>query len=458
VGRTGTALLAVALAAAAAGIATTSPAAATTVVTTPGTDWPGYHRDLQHSGYAAATPAATGPLSNAWSAPLDGVVQASPLVLGQRVIAATENNTVYALDRTSGAVVWQRHLAAPVPLSSLPCGNITPVVGITGTPVYDPVTARVFAVTTTPAGTSVRHTLVGLDAATGAVEVRVGVDPPGSDPLVENQRGALSLSPQTGRVLVPYGGHAGDCGAYHGYLVSALTTTGGGQQVFRTGTGTEAGMWQPSGAAVDRQGLAYTVSGNGSATAPAYDGSDSVNRVDPRTGTSVSLFAPSGWAAENAADLDLGSAGVAIVGDLLWVQGKSTTGYLLHRTALGGIGGQARAVTGICEKQYGGPAVHGTGVIASCTDGLHRIVVRPDATLTPSWRAPANIAGSPVIGGGRVWALDTTAGRLYSLDEASGAVRGSLPVGSTVRFATPALSGRLVLVPTEQGIVAVRSS
>lgn len=417
-------------------------------------DWTAYHGDVQHTGYAPSVPPA-GALSTKWTAALDGVVQASPLALGSRVIAATENNTVYALDRVTGAVVWQQHLGTPVPSTALPCGNITPVVGITGTPVYDPVTRRVFAVTTTRTGGLLRHTLVGLDAVTGAVELRTPIDAAGSDPLVQNQRGALGLSPQTGRVLVPFGGHAGDCGAYHGYLVSVLATDGSARTVFRTGTGTEAGMWQPSGAAVDSQGYAYTVSGNGSATAPPYDGSDSVNRVDPRTGTSVSLFAPAGWAQENAADLDLGSAGVALVGDIAWIQGKTATGYLLHKDALGGVGKPARTVTGACATQFGGPAVHGDSVIAPCTDGLRRIVVRQDATFDLSWRAPSNVIGSPVIGGGRVWSLDPRAGRLYSLDEATGATVASVPVGTTVRFATPALSGRLVLVPTMTGITAV---
>lgn len=430
-----------------------SPMPPLTAATTP-TDWPGYHGDVQHTGFAADLPVA-GKLAKAWTAALDGVVQASPLVIGSKVIAATENNTVYALDRSSGKVLWKRHLATPVPSGSLPCGNITPVVGITGTPVYDPTTTRVFAVTTTPKGSSLQHTLVGLDLATGAVRLQAPVDPAGSDPLVQNQRGALGLSPRTGRVLVPFGGHSGDCGDYHGYLVSVKADAGGDQTVFRTGTGTEAGMWQPAGPAVDGQGYAYVVSGNGSATAPPYDGSDSVNRVDPSTGRSVSRFAPAGWAHENADDLDLGSSGVALVGGIAWVQGKTATGYLLDKGSLGGVGHPAAIVTGACQTQFGGPAVHGDAVIAACTDGLRQLTVRQDATYRLGWKAPGNIDGSPVIGGGRVWSLDTAAGKLYSLDESTGATKASIAVGTTVRFATPALSGGLAFVPTTTGITAV---
>ena len=84
-------------------------------------------------------------LKVAATASLDGAVYASPLVLhdakGDLIIAATENNTLYAL-RNNGSIVWSRHIGTPVNGSSLPCGNINPT-GITGTPVYDPATGLV---------------------------------------------------------------------------------------------------------------------------------------------------------------------------------------------------------------------------------------------------------------------------------------------------------------------------
>ena len=43
---------------------------------------------------------------------------------------------------TRGALLWARHLATPVPASSLPCGDIAPTVGITSTPVIDPARGR----------------------------------------------------------------------------------------------------------------------------------------------------------------------------------------------------------------------------------------------------------------------------------------------------------------------------
>jgi outer membrane protein assembly factor BamB len=413
-------------------------------------DWHGYHYDAAHSGYNPHTPAA-GTLGRAWTARLDGVVQASPLVARGVVIAATENNTVYGINASTGHIGWSRHLATPV-TRGLPCGNINPL-GITGTPVYDSYTNRVFVVTTTPSGSTIRHTLVGIDPTTGRQTFARNIDIPGQDPLVENQRGALALS--KGRVLVAYGGHSGDCGNYHGYLVSVRVTDGQGFAFYRAGTGREAGMWQPSGTSVDSAGYAYNVTGNGSQTSGSWDGGNAVNKFDPVTMRRLSSFAPTDWASGNASDSDLGSAGAALVGTHVWTQGKTSTGYVLNQSNLGGIGGSVSSVNGACATQFGGPAVHSLNVYAPCTDGVRHLVIGTDGVVHTGWRAPSNVTGSPVVGGGRVWALDPGGGTLYSISETSGTVAGRISVGTAVRFATPALSGRLVLVPTQTGISAI---
>jgi hypothetical protein len=430
----------------AAGPSAVDPAAAASSFT----EWHGYHYDAAHSGYNPHIPAA-GALSRAWSAKLDAPVQASPLVAKGVVIAATESNTVYGLSPATGRVLWSTHLAAPV-TSGLPCGNINPL-GITGTPVYDSYTNRVFAVTTTPNGSSIKHTLVGLDPASGKRTFARNIDVPGQDPLVENQRGALALS--KGRVLVPYGGHAGDCGDYHGYLISVTVTNGSGFAYYRAGTGREAGMWQASGTSVDGSGYAYNVTGNGSQTSGSWDGGNAVSKFDPVTMRRLSSFAPTDWATGNANDTDLGSAGAALVGNHIWTQGKSSTGYVLNQANLGGVGGSVSSTTGACKTQFGGAAVHSYNVYAPCTDGLHHLVIGADGVVHGGWRAPSNVTGSPVVGGQRVWALDPSGGTLWAFNEQTGATAGSISVGTTARFATPALTGRLVLVPTTSGITAV---
>jgi len=439
----------------AAALEAVDPAAATSAAAVPAGDWVSYHGDLAHTGFSATTP-AVGRLRRAWARGLDAAVYASPLVIGSTVVVVTERNSVYGLDRATGAVRWHTGLGRPVSGGSLPCGNIDPL-GITGTPAYDPVSRRVFAVATTRVGGEVRHTLVGLAVSTGRVQVRRAVDPPRQSTEVLNQRGALAVS--RGRVYVPYGGLAGDCGDYHGHVVGVGTDGRGPLLSYRVPTPREGGIWAPSGIAVDRAGSLYVAVGNGAAgqAGDAYDGSDSVTRLGAdlrRTG----LFAPTTWREDNRVDADLGSTGPLLLGDgargYVWIQGKAGTAYVLRQSALGGIGGQVSSVRA-CERQFGGAAAHGFTVFAACTDGVRKVSVDPAGRARALWRAPSAVSGSPVVGGGAVLALAPGDGVLYALDERTGQVRSTVAVGAVTRFATPALSGALAFVPTQAGITAV---
>src|SRR6201982_59446 len=87
---------------------------------------------------AAFTPSAAANLTRDlnFNGTISGNVYAQPLYIeggpnGAMVIAVTESNNVYALNATTGAVIWQRNLG-PAVTSGLPCGNINPL-GITGT-------------------------------------------------------------------------------------------------------------------------------------------------------------------------------------------------------------------------------------------------------------------------------------------------------------------------------------
>ena len=185
-------------------------------------DWTTYNHDGARS---ATDPDSGAPVSPApaWSVQpqLDGSIWAQPLVVGSRVYVATENDTVYALDAATGAVVWKRNVGNPVPAGKLGCGDITPTVGITSTPVIDAAAGRIYAVADTYTGGVIQHRLVALGLADGApvAGFDVPVDPPGAAPPELLNRASLVLT--GGRVIVPYGGNGGDCGHYHGWLVSA---------------------------------------------------------------------------------------------------------------------------------------------------------------------------------------------------------------------------------------------
>jgi outer membrane protein assembly factor BamB len=415
--------------------------------TTATEDWPTYHRDASRAGYDATLPQPSR-LTTKLSRTLDGAVYAEPIVGNGHLIVATENDTVYAFDASSGTQLWRQHLATPVSRSALPCGNIDPE-GITGTPAYDSKTGRVFVVTEQRPG--IQHDLYGLNVNNGAIEVQRSADPPHQDPTPMQERGALLIA--HGRVYWAFGGLIGDCGDYHGHVVSAPTSGTGTTTYFRVPTPREGGIWAPPGPVLAPDGHIYVSVGNGVSTA-TYDGSDSVLELDANL-HQVSSFAPSVWRADNASDLDLGSLAPALVGGNVFITGKRGTGYLLRENALGGING-ALAQHTVCVA-FGGTARLGSNVFVPCTVGV-RLVHVAAGDFTVGWKAASNITGSPVVSPGVVWSLDPGGGRLYALSARTGQVLVSHSVGTTTRFATPTIWRDEVFVGTETGIVVLRAS
>ena len=411
------------------------------------TDWTTYHLDNTRAGYVANAPDPH-QLTSAWNAKLDGAVYAEPLVIGERVIVATEGDTLYALNKSTGQVQWHTNVGSPVPQSTLPCGNIDPL-GITGTPVYDPATGLVFAVAEIQGPA---HILVGVDVATGKLRVRRSADISAMDPRVHQQRAALALSGNM--VYVAYGGLDGDCGNYHGTVVASRTDGTGSLLSYQVPTPREGGIWAPSGPAVDNAGNIYVAVGNGETTSGSWDKSDSILRLSP-TLQYEDGFAPTSWQQENASDADLGSMGpVLLPGGLIYANGKSGMGYLLHSDHLGGVGGQAQVMQ-VCHA-YGGAAALGSQVFVPCTEGLQQVIVGSGASMTLGWHN-GQMTGSPIIGGHTIYSLNP-GGTLYALDVANGNVRATLSVGATSRFATPTLSGNQIFVGTMSGVVAATIS
>jgi len=437
----------------ASGCSSAAPIAAPTSGARPGTsppaaiggaDWPTYHHDNARSGVSPQLAPLGDVLALAWRAELDGAVYGQPLVIGQRVIAATENDSVYALSSDDGHVLWSVSLGQPIRRSDLPCGNIDPL-GITGTAAYDPRTGLVFVVAETSDG---RHTLAGIDLAGGAVVLRRPLPPPQGDEIAHQQRAALTVL--GGSVYVAYGGLAGDCGNYIGSVVAAPTVGSGPLRSYAVPTTREAGIWAPAGGTVHNGRLLYAA-GNGEST-QEYDHSDSVLSLTPQL-TLADSFSPAEWQSDNQADLDLGSMGPAVIGDRVLAVGKRGVGYLLNAGDLGGVGGQ-RTAQQICAA-YGGSAVDGSTVYLPCSDRTRAVRIDADGAMTLRWTATVPANGSPVVGGGAVWVTDFDRGVLYALDPASGATRERIDVGELPHFASPTLAGDHAYLGTMHGVVAV---
>jgi outer membrane protein assembly factor BamB len=399
----------------------------------PAADWPTYHGQPARTGVASAGP----PLGRAhrlWTAGVDGAVYAEPLVVGGKVIVATENNSVYAFDVASGHEAWRTHLGTPVPGGELPCGNIDPS-GITGTPVVDRAAGVIYAVTFQ----RFEHRLVALDLPTGGVRWQRRIDPPGADPRTHQQRAALALS--RGRVYVPFGGLYGDCGDYHGWVLGAPASGPSGRVLsYRVPTGREGGIWAASGPAVDGAGNLYVATGNGSSTS-SFDFGNAVIRLTPSLRPS-GFFAPRNAPALSGSDLDLGSTGPLLVpGARAFIIGKTGVGYLLSTRRLGGVG-HPLASHDICGGAFGGDAYARGTIYVSCTDGVVAIRLAGDR-LIPAWTQSA-ASDPPILAGPGLWAVG--GGSLDQLDPHSGRVRFSSSIGDPAHFATPAASGGRIFV------------
>jgi len=81
------------------------------------------------------------------------------------IIAVTESNNVYALNATSGTVIWQRGLGTPAPAGS-PCpGTPYPLVSL-ATPVVD-LASRSLFFDSMVSGNPNKHFMYSLNVDTG---------------------------------------------------------------------------------------------------------------------------------------------------------------------------------------------------------------------------------------------------------------------------------------------------
>lgn len=416
-----------------------------------------YHGDPMGQGVAESANSVN-TAARAWTSPaLDGQLYGEPLAHGGFVYVATENDTVYALSAATGTVKWSTHVGTPVLAGSLPCGNVSPTVGITGTPVIDPSRQEIFVVADTDTGGRPVHMLVGLSTASGKVELRQNIDPPGDDPAALLQRTGLALD--AGQVVFGMGGNYGDCGRYHGQVAS-VPETGGSPRFFTvdSAAGNSQGAIWMGGAApvIDAKGNIWVASGNGSVTTPghAFDDSDAVLELSS-TLRLEQYFAPSDWVAQNASDLDMSTAPVLLVSGQVLVAGKSGAAYLLDGSHLGGIGGQLATLHAACDTDIdGGTAVLGTTVFLPCVDGI----VAVNATASPPglqllWRSGTG-GGPPIIAAGLVWTIGQN-GVLYGLAPATGKVRQQATLGTPANhFPTPGVGDGILLAACAANVVA----
>ena len=255
------------------------------------------------------------------------------------IYVATEKNTVYAFDADNGgkAPFWQKSLmpAGATPVDGTKTGGIggpiTPVVGITGTPVIDGSTGTLYVVSVTQESSGQVHRLHALDITTGNEKfggpVPIKATVPGTglgtsggqitfDPTLELQRPALTLV--NGVVYIAWASYQ-DFGNYHGWIMGYDAVTLRQVRVWNTTPdGGQGGIWM-SGASIssDSAGNLYVVIGNGTfdANNGGKDYGDSLVKLTPNgtTFTVSDYFTPFDQANLSANDIDVGSSGLTLL-------------------------------------------------------------------------------------------------------------------------------------------------
>jgi outer membrane protein assembly factor BamB len=402
-------------------------------------EWLTYHHDNQRTGFLNVSNSSN--YMALWkTTKLDGQVYAEPLLFGGMLFVVTENNTVYSINATSGRIIWKVNLGRPVSGSELPCGNIDPS-GITSTPVINPKNGYIYVVTFLQPP---HHVLVALDTKTGKVRFYLNADPPGSDPSVEQQRGALALA--NNMVYIPYGGLFGDCGKYRGYIVALHSDGSPGLRLYVVPTSREGGIWAPSGLSVSKDGDIFATTGNGESSL-YYDHGNSVVKLDPEL-NEIDYFAPENWLYLNSNDIDLGSTGPALIGnDRILQIGKQGIAYLLNASRLGGIGGELSSLK-VCNSAFGGTAYDGTAIYVPCVDGLYKVEVA-GKVMKVKWGITGFSAGPPIVTGSIVWTVDHASGKLLGFDSLTGKIEYDFEIGMTNRFTTPTAGLNAVYVASD---------
>jgi hypothetical protein len=416
-----------------------------------------YHNDPKHDGHyvdplMTQTAAASLKIDTSFAGNLTvpdggvaGTVWGQPLYVENGVAGkgtfyvADDADNVFALDETTGEIVWSIAIDTPATSYGSGCGNDPgggngpgKYIGVTGTPVIDLAHRVMYLVAVHASGSNMPmdtykiHALsidtgseitspsgwpIDVSTITSASGVKFNVPP-------QIERSALALV--NGYLYVPFGGEDGDCGDYHGWLLSVPVDTPTAVTGYATQTG-KAGIWAVGGPASDGTDVfVATSNGNGGMT---WQGNEAILRFhDGSTfsGATKDYFAPSNWSSLDSKDLDLGGTAPVIVDNpgttpssLILAYGKSGVVHVLDRTNLGGLGtGNGMTGEGIYSANVtstqirNGPVAYVTGGVtytafqANCMGGdllALKLATSGPPSFSTAWCANASSSGSPMV-------------------------------------------------------------
>lgn len=353
---------------------------------------------------------------------LDDQVDSQPLVVPNEtttrgttqglhdvVYVATENDTVYAIDASSGTILFQQSLGTPVS-TPLGCNNNGPNVGITSTPVIDPSTNVMYVIAYTQENGSPTYRIHELSLS-NLTDVVPSVVVSASHGLnngalysfnatYERQRPALLEA--NGNVYAGFGSFCDYSATYSrgwllGWQTGSLTPIPANRLNDSLATSPNmfflSSIWMSGyGPAADSSGNVYFVTGNSDYSGTTYNGvtniQESVVKVSPDLTQLLSIFTPSDVGSLDQGDEDFGSGGVLLLPllsssvPLAAAAGKDGTMYLLDQNSLGGYT-KSGPNNDLDEVQIGGCWC---GQSYFATKGLHQSIVASGGNNVMVWK------------------------------------------------------------------------
>jgi len=439
-------------------------------------------RDGTNPQEFALTPSSvnTTTFGKLFSCAVDGNVYTQPLWVRQLTIGGSKHNvvfvgtqhdSVYAFDGDASpcSTLWHSDLLSaghgatagetPVPDADAGFGehDITPEIGVTGTPVINPASNTLFVVSKSegPSGTF-HQRLHALDLATGSEKfsgpvdisasvVGAGYDSSGAtvtfNPHTENQRAGLALV--NGVVYIVWAAHD-DADPYHGWVIGYDAADLSQVTAYNvTADGQKGGIWMGGAApAADSANALYISTGNGtmdhdSNVTPNTDLGDSVLKLTTSSGLSLAdWFSPFNQSDLDSQNIDLGSGGVLLLPDqspgpahLLVTGGKEGKLYVINRDSMGHFCSSCTPTTGdtnivqsfgASNEVFGTPAfwqnkLYFAGASGKLsifpfdpTSGKFNPTLTSQSTTTYGGRGTMPSISSQGTSNGIVWAIDAT--------------------------------------------------
>ncbi len=447
----------------------------------------------------------------------DGLVDAMPLIVTNLMIGgvahtvvyvATENDTVYAYDADSLALIKQVSLLGSGETAASTtggCSQVSPQIGVTATPVIDRSagpngTLFVVAMSQSAGGTTVDRLhaldLVDLHDLTTPVSITASVTGSGTNssngtvsfnPRQYKERSALLLS--GGQVYTSWASNC-DIDPYNGWIIAYNESTLAQSRVINlTPNGTRGAIWVAGGLLDDGAGSLYTVLGNGDFNASSQNYGNAAIRLSTSgsTLTIADYFTPNDTASASAGDIDFGSGSPMLLPSqtdaagtahqLMFAAGKDKNIFLLDRTNLGGFNSSTNQVyqqlSGQIGSMFSAPAYfNGTLYVGSVGQPLKAFnlsAAQLPASATSQTAASFNYPGtSPSISAsgstsGIVWTVESASGSpavLHAYNPANLAQEyynssqaGSRDsFGSGNKFVTPTIANGRVFIGTSDGV------